>query len=87
VPVRNASRYRQLLQADLPFVFVSFRDALKAADDVIKREAFKRNALRVLRVWRDWYLFTEDFLNGLQATFLMDLDKDWRTLCPDKMKV
>lgn len=87
VPVRNASRYRQLLQTDLTAVFQSFHEALTAAKDAIKREAFKRNALRVLRVWRDWYLFSEEYLNGLQATFLMEVHAKWRSLCPDQVKV
>lgn len=87
VPVRNASRYRQLLQTDLPAVFQSFHEALTAAKDAIKREAFKRNTLRVLRVWRDWYLFSEEYLNGLQATFLMEVHAKWRSLCPDQVKV
>eukprot|EP00892_Ulva_mutabilis_P012107 jgi/Ulvmu1/9269/UM050_0018.1 len=86
VPVRNASRYRQLLQTDLSAVFQSFHEALTAAKYAIKREAFKRNALRVLRVWRDWYLFSEEFLNGLQATFLMEVHAKWRSLCPDQVK-
>jgi U2-associated protein SR140 len=87
VPVRNASRYRQLLQAELPAVFQSFREALLSAEEALKREACKRNSLRVLRVWRDWYLFSEDYLNGLQATFLMSPDPKWRGLCPDQLKV
>lgn len=87
VPVRNASRYRQLLQTDLPAVFQSFHEALTGAKDAIKREAFKRNTLRVLRVWRDWYLFSEEYLNGLQATFLMEVHAKWRSLCPDQVKV
>lgn len=87
VPVRNASRYRQLLQAELPSVFQSFHEALLSAEAALKREAFKRNSLRVLRVWRDWYLFSEDYLNGLQATFLMDTDVKWRGLCTDQLKV
>lgn len=87
VPVRNASRYRQLLQSELPSVFQSFHDALLSAEAALKREAFKRNSLRVLRVWRDWYLFSEDYLNGLQATFLMDTDSKWRRLCPEQLTV
>lgn len=60
---------------------------MTSAKDAIKREAFKRNALRVLRVWRDWYLFSEEYLNGLQATFLMEVHAKWRSLCPDQVKV
>ena len=29
-----------------------------------------RYVLRVLRIWRNWYIFSNDYLNGLQSTFL-----------------
>ena len=87
-PVRNASRYRQLLQYDLAAVFASCADKLRALeDDVIAREALKRCALRVLRVWKDWYLFSEELLAGLQATLTMPVVREWRCLCPAQVQV
>ena len=29
-----------------------------------------RYVLRILRTWRNWYVFSDDYLNGLQSTFL-----------------
>lgn len=34
------------------------------------QEALRRHVLRVLRVWRERFLFNDDFVNGLQSTFL-----------------
>ena len=31
------------------------------------QEGLRRHVLRVLRVWRSWFIFGDDFLNGLQA--------------------
>ena len=31
------------------------------------QEAMRRHVLRVLRIWRSWFLFSDDYLNGLQA--------------------
>ena len=36
----------------------------------ITQEALRRHVLRVLRCWRERYLFSDDYLNGLQAAFL-----------------
>ena len=87
--MRNASRYRQLLQADLPAVFTSFAQKLAAMsdEDVIVREAFKRCTLRVLRVWKDWYLFSDEVIAGLQATLLMQCEPAWRNVCTQLVEV
>jgi U2-associated protein SR140 len=34
------------------------------------QEGLRRHVLRVLRVWREWSIFSDDYLNGLQASFL-----------------
>lgn len=86
-PVRNASRYRALLQADLPLVFASLHEALRSVDSALTREALKKHVLRVTRVWRDWFLFSEDLLTGLQATFLLDPIPAWAALAPDQVEV
>ena len=31
------------------------------------QESLRRYVLRVLRVWRSWFIFSDDFLNGLQV--------------------
>lgn len=69
--VRNASQYRTRLQESLPDIFESFRtvyESLQNKKDI--QEAIKKYVLRVLRIWRSWYIFSNDYLNGLQSTFL-----------------
>jgi len=31
------------------------------------QEGLRRHVLRVLRMWRSWSIFSDDFLNGLQV--------------------
>ncbi|GMH42641.1 hypothetical protein BSKO_10560 [Bryopsis sp. KO-2023] len=69
-PVRNASQYRSRLEERLPDVFESFRTVYASLDSKMTQEAVRRHVLRVLRVWRNWFIFSNDYLNGLQATFL-----------------
>ena len=68
--VRLASRYRARLQDALPDVFESLQEAHRGAGGRMAQEYLRRHVLKVLRVWRGWYIFSDDFLNGLQATFL-----------------
>jgi hypothetical protein len=35
----------------------------------ITREAFKKRVAGVLAAWNDWFLFADDYLRGLEATF------------------
>ena len=69
-PVRNASRYRARLQEALPDVFESLQESYRNADSRMAQELLRKHVLKVLRVWRGWYIFSDDFLNGLQSTFL-----------------
>ena len=36
-------------------------------DSRMAQESLRRYVLRVLRVWRSWFIFSDDFLNGLQV--------------------
>ncbi|KAF8062719.1 RRC1 [Scenedesmus sp. PABB004] len=69
-PVRNASRYRVRLEAVLPDVFASFHAAYRAAGGRLAQEALRRPVLRLLRLWRERFMFNADYVNGLQATML-----------------
>ena len=31
------------------------------------QESLRRYVLRVLRVWRSWFIFSDDYINGLQV--------------------
>mmetsp|Transcript_16329 Transcript_16329/g.48953 ORF Transcript_16329/g.48953 Transcript_16329/m.48953 type:complete len:1001 (+) Transcript_16329:302-3304(+) len=68
--VRNASRYRARLESALPDIFDSLHSAYRGAQGRVAQEGLRRHVLRVLRVWRSWFIFGDDFLNGLQAMFL-----------------
>lgn len=69
--VPGAAAYRShLLSAALPEVFDSMHDAFLALDSRISGQAMKQRVQAVLRVWPDWFLFTELFLSGLEWTFL-----------------
>ncbi|GAB4814277.1 hypothetical protein N2152v2_001323 [Parachlorella kessleri] len=68
-PVRNASRYRSRLEEHLPDVFESLQEAYRSSESRMAQELLRRHVLKVLRVWRGWYIFGDDFLNGLQASW------------------
>ena len=36
-------------------------------DGRMAQEALRRHVLRLLRIWRSWFIFADDFLNGLQV--------------------
>lgn len=61
------TRYRAKLEACLPEVFVSFQATQAAADSRMVQEALRRAVLRLLRVWRDRFIFNDDYINGLQV--------------------
>ena len=72
-PVRGASRYRNKLEAALPYVFESLHEAYRSVESRMAQEALRRHVLRVLKAWRSRFVFSDDFLNGLQAAFLQPL--------------
>lgn len=43
------------------------QETYKSAESRMQQEALRRHVLRVLRIWRDWFIFADDFLNGLQV--------------------
>jgi len=69
-PVKNASNFRTRLHDSIPAIFDSLADCYRACDSRMTQETLRRHVLRVLRVWRNWFIFSDDYLNGLQATFL-----------------
>ena len=46
---------------------VKLQETYKAQESRIKQEVLRRNVLRVLRIWRSWFIFSDDFINGLQV--------------------
>lgn len=43
------------------------QETYRSVDGRMAQEALRRHVLRLLRVWRSWFIFADDFLNGLQA--------------------
>ena len=43
------------------------QETYRSVDSRMAQESLRRYVLRVLRVWRSWFIFSDDFLNGLQA--------------------
>ena len=39
----------------------------RSVETRITQEALRRHVLRVLRTWRERYMFSDDYLNGLQV--------------------
>ena len=48
------------------------QEAYRSSESRMSQELLRRHVLKVLRVWRGWYIFGDDFLNGLQASWLDD---------------
>lgn len=69
-PVRNASQYRAIIQDCLPDIFESLQETYATASSRIMQETVRKQVLRVLRVWREWHMFPDDFLNSLQCQFI-----------------
>ena len=44
------------------------QETYRSVDSRMAQESLRRHVLRVLRVWRSWFIFSDDFLNGLQAS-------------------
>ena len=43
------------------------QETYRALESRMHQEVLRRNVLRVLRIWRSWFIFSDDFLNGLQV--------------------
>lgn len=70
-PVKHAAAYRRAFQDHLPRVFESLRGTLRDMSSRIAREALKKRVGAVLAAWSDWFLFQDEFLRGLEATFAL----------------
>jgi len=69
-PIKNASAYRGAFQEKLPYIFESLEETYRGVSSRITRESFKKRVAAVLSAWADWFLFADEFLRGLEATFL-----------------
>jgi len=72
--VKNASKYRSKLEERLPDVMESLQLDLMSSQAAgqmsrIALETCKRYVSKVLRVWKQWLIFSDDYMNGLHASF------------------
>lgn len=68
-PVRNASRYRGVVQGHLPAVFEELAGCLAAASSRLAQELLRSHVNAVLRAWRERCALTDDVLDGLRSAF------------------
>lgn len=67
---RRGRAYHALLQGRLPEVMAGFNELLLSLEGRITQENLKKRVLAVLRSWGEWLVFSEDFIVGLEVTFL-----------------
>ena len=67
--VRNASMYRTLLQAKMPLVFHVLGLCYKRASGRLTAQAIQTRVFTVLNAWRQRFLMSPRFLNGLEISF------------------
>ena len=46
---------------------VCVQETYRTVNSRMAQESLRRYVLRVLRVWRSWFIFSDDFINGLQV--------------------
>ncbi len=54
-------------------MFESLHEAYRGADGRMAQELLRRHVLKLLRVWRGWFIFSDDFINGLQVGLMASL--------------
>lgn len=53
--------------SDVDTVHAWLQETYRGCDSRMAQEGLRRHVLRVLRMWRSWSIFSDDFLNGLQV--------------------
>ena len=51
-------------------IFEALNLALRSTEGRMTAEALKARVMNVLAAWSKWFLFAEEFIFGLEATFL-----------------
>ncbi|KAK4336982.1 hypothetical protein RND71_044172 [Anisodus tanguticus] len=68
--VTNASYYRKGFQAKLTDVFKNLNECYSSIEGRMKAEQFKQRIMNCFKAWKDWALYSSDFLISLQNIFL-----------------
>jgi U2-associated protein SR140 len=69
-PVKGVQSYRSHFIRTLPYVFAHLENYLSSLASKNAREAFKRDVQSVLAAWKSWSMFADEFIQGLEYTFL-----------------
>eukprot|EP00899_Mesostigma_viride_P019993 jgi/Mesvir1/27996/Mv20193-RA.4 len=69
VAVKHAAAYRREFESRLPEIFESFNELFRSITGRMTLHTLKDHVQRVLRAWSSWFLFSDGFLTGLEATF------------------
>ena len=69
-PVKGVQSYRSHFIRTLPYVFAHLEKYLSSLASKNAREAFKRDVQSVLAAWKSWSMFADEFIQGLEYTFL-----------------
>lgn len=48
-------------------MFEGLAEGYRGAEGRMAQELLRRHVLRLLRIWRGWFIFGDDYLNGLQV--------------------
>jgi hypothetical protein len=64
-----APLHRGAFQEKLPHIFESLEETHRSLSSRITRETFKKRVMAVTAAWADWFLFADEYLKGLEATF------------------
>lgn len=54
------------------------QETYRALESRMEQETLRRKVLRLLRVWRSWFIFSDDYLNGLQVGIHPTCFSSWR---------
>ena len=55
------------IHGDVDVAYAWLQETYRGCDSRMAQEGLRRHVLRVLRMWRSWSIFSDDFLNGLQV--------------------
>lgn len=69
-PVPHASAYRRYFEGKLPIVFQGFNETYKNISGRVTSQNLKEQVLRVLKIWSQWCLYPQEFIDDLVSSFL-----------------
>ena len=63
--------WKQRDRSDCKMGALRAQDTYRTVNSRMAQESLRRYVLRVLRVWRSWFIFSDDYINGLQVPLAM----------------